>query len=76
MGMSKLQCPHNGCFYWANGKCTSISAISTADCAQYRSKEQPRFHALPQPGILSQIRKNMISHEWVHREDVHANPQG
>lgn len=70
MGMSKLQCQHNSCFYWANGKCTSLSALSPIDCGQYRSKEQPRFRTLPQPGVLSEIRKKMVISEWVHRLDA------
>jgi len=67
-GMNDLQCKQTTCFYWAKGRCTSITALDADNCRQFRAKHYAHRLTPPRRLDLTQIR-------W-HLDQAHqASPQ-
>lgn len=59
MVMNDMHCQKSNCFYWAKGRCTSITALDAEDCAQFRAKEQIHKITPPRRIDLTQIRQHL-----------------
>jgi|GEM_PF-1994809 len=72
MVMNDIQCKQTSCFYWAKGRCTSITALEAEGCAQFRAKEQIHKITPPRRIDLSQIRQHL---EQAFQPSAKLHPQ-
>ncbi len=59
MVMNDIQCNRTSCFYWAKGRCTSITALESEACGQFRDKKQIYKITPPRRVDLTQIRQHL-----------------
>lgn len=59
MSMSDHTCNRTDCFYWARGRCSSLTSMGAEKCGQFRIKSIARQQARPRRLDLSAIRRNL-----------------
>ena len=72
MVMNDIQCNKTSCFYWAKGRCTSITALEAEGCTQFRDKVQIHKVTPPRRLNLTQIRQHL---EQTFQQNGQLHPQ-
>jgi len=70
--MNDIQCNKTNCFYWAKGRCTSITALEAETCEQFRDKKQIHKITPPRRIDLTQIRQHL---EQTFQPSTRLHPQ-
>lgn len=58
--MSDMQCNRTDCFYFAKGRCTSITALAAEGCTRFRAKNQARSFVPPRRLDLAMTRWRLV----------------